>query len=237
MATSFAKATTVNHELLPSGPYGAVCLDLEAGESVRVEPAALLAMSAGVELGSSVSGGLLGLLQKKADQPERRVRFQTIYTAKEGPGRLMLAPSHAGEIYPMDLDRHTLLVQSLNILACDLRLEIDEEVPNGGLFFAADGGRSEQYLVEVKGTGKLVLAACGSPHLLSLAPGERYLVDTAHVMAFEKRLAFSVRQATDEAWLRLASAEGLVADFEGPGEVLLQTRSVSALSERLSMFR
>lgn len=226
----------LDHRLEPQGSYSALHLDLEAEQGVRVEPASLIGMTSNVELGSVETGGLMALLQTRSHQPERRTRFQTTYTARGGPGQLMLAPSQAGEVYPMQLDRHALWVQSLNILAVDQALEIDEEVPNGSFFFSAEGKRANQYLVEISGSGRLFLAACGSPYLLSIPKGRRYLFDTGHIMAFEKRLPFRVRQATEETWLRLASDEGLVAEFEGPGEVLLQTRSASALTTRLAMF-
>lgn len=211
-------------------------VQLQADQSVRVEPGAMVAMSSNVELSSSVPGGLAGLIQKRSDQPERRQRFQILYTARKGPGTLMLAPGHPGEIYPMALANHNLLVQSYCFLACESHLEVDEEVPNGGLFFSKDGHREDQYLVKVSGTGMLLLSSYGNAHLHSIPAGERFLVDTSHVVAFESRLGYQIREPAQEVWLRLAAAEGLVAEFEGPGEVLIQTRNLHSLAGKLKPF-
>lgn len=211
-------------------------LQLEPDQSVRVEPGGMVAMSSNVELSSTVPGGLVGLIQKRSDQPERRNRFQIMYTARNGPGRLMLAPGHPGEIYPMVLNKHSLLVQSYCFLCCEAQLELDEEVPNGGLFFSKDGHRQDQYLTKVAGTGLLLLSCYGSAHLHTISAGERFLVDTSHVVAFESRLRYTVRQPAQEVWLRLAAAEGLVAEFEGPGEVLIQTRNLHSLAGNLKSF-
>ncbi|MGE0488755.1 MAG: TIGR00266 family protein [Vulcanimicrobiota bacterium] len=220
-----------------AGSHPMVTILLDSEQSVRVEPGAMIGMSPNIELTSTQPGGLHGLIVKRPDQPERRMRFQMLYTARGGSGQLMLSPGFPGEIYAMELNNHSLLVQSYCLLACDTNLEVDEEVPNGGLFFSPEGRRAEQYLVRVQGTGVLLLSSFGASHLHSLGAGERFLMDTSHVMAFESRIGYQVRQAASELWLRLASAEGLVAEFEGPGEVLVQTRNLSALSDRLRPFQ
>ncbi len=228
---------TLPHKIDYAGSFPMVTVQLAAEQSVRVAPGAMIGMSPNVELTSLQPGGLHCLIHKRSDQPKRRVRFQILYTARGGPGELMLAPSYPGEIYAMELVNHDLLVQSCVLLACENSLELDEEVPNGGMFFSPEGRRPDQYLVRLRGSGLLLLASYGSSHLHSLEATERFLMDTSHVMAFESRVRYQVRQAASEVWLRLASAEGLVSEFEGPGEILIQTRNLSALGDRLKAFQ
>ena len=203
-----------------------VVIHLAQDQPFRVEPGAMVAMTPNVELSSTSPGGLAGLIDPNARQ---RARFQSIYTALGGEGRLTLAPAYSGDIFAMDLDHHTLLVQSLSFLGCDAELTVDEEVPGGPAFFGRDG----QYLVSVSGVGKVLLAAYGGFHLVQLAEGERYVVDTGHVMAFQSHTRYEVYQAANQAWLRMVSAETLVCEFEGPGEVLIQTRNLADLAENL----
>lgn len=224
------------YEIVHSQTYPMAILQLEAEESMRVEPGAMVGMSPNVELGSESPGGLMALIQKQPDQPQRRNRFQTLYTARGGPGSLSLAPSFPGQIYAMDLDNHELLVQSFCFLACSTALEVNEEVAGGGMFFSKEGRREDQYLVRVRGTGLILLSTYGAAHLMTLPPGERYIADSSHVVAFESRIPHQVHEATDKIWLRLASAEGLVAEFEGPGDILLQTRNLSTFAENLKAF-
>lgn len=59
-------------------------------------------------------------------------------------------------------------------------------------------------------------------------PGERLILDTAHVVASDETVECSVRKAGN--WKStILGGEGLVTDFIGPGRVWLQTRSSASL--------
>ncbi|ADU50468.1 protein of unknown function DUF124 [Thermaerobacter marianensis DSM 12885] len=58
-----------------------------------------------------------------------------------------------------------------------------------------------------------------------LKPGERYVVDTGHVVAFSDGMGFQVRRAGTGWFSSIASGEGLACEFTGPGTVYIQTRS------------
>jgi len=62
---------------------------------------------------------------------------------------------------------------------------------------------------------------------MSLGSGERYTVDTGHLVAFTQGVGFNVRRVGGIK-STLLSGEGLVVDLTGPGRVLLQTRSTDA---------
>jgi uncharacterized protein (AIM24 family) len=63
---------------------------------------------------------------------------------------------------------------------------------------------------------------------VDLVEGERYTVDTGHIVAFEESARFDVERVGGLK-STLFSGEGLVCTFTGPGKVWLQTRSQDAL--------
>ena len=71
------------------------------------------------------------------------------------------------------------------------------------------------------------MSSYGAIKPVELDDGERYTVDTGHVVAFEETADFAVRRV---AGLKstVFSGEGLVCRFTGPGKVWLQTRSPDA---------
>ena len=70
-------------------------------------------------------------------------------------------------------------------------------------------------------------AATALSTILTLSAGQKYTVDTGHIIAFSEKLGFKVRKVGGLK-STLLSGEGLVVDLTGPGRVLLQTRSTEA---------
>ena len=62
------------------------------------------------------------------------------------------------------------------------------------------------------------------------ALGERYVVDTGHLVAWEGTTQYTLRKAAAGFFRSMMSGEGIVAEFTGPGELLIQTRNLAALA-------
>jgi uncharacterized protein (AIM24 family) len=60
-----------------------------------------------------------------------------------------------------------------------------------------------------------------------LSAGQKYTLDTGHIIAFSEKLGFKVPKVGGLK-STLLSGEGLVVDLTGPGRFLLQTRSTEA---------
>ncbi|MCD6356267.1 MAG: AIM24 family protein, partial [Anaerolineaceae bacterium] len=69
-------------------------------------------------------------------------------------------------------------------------------------------------------------------HELDLGAGEKFTVDTGHLVAFSDGIGFNVR-AIGGIKSTIFGGEGLVVDLTGPGKVLMQTRSVGAFLDWL----
>ncbi len=76
----------------------------------------------------------------------------------------------------------------------------------------------------------------GAIHRKRLQPGERYVVDTGHLVAWEGTTQYTLRKAASGFFRSMMSGEGIVAEFTGPGELLIQTRNLAALAGLLRPF-
>jgi uncharacterized protein (AIM24 family) len=80
------------------------------------------------------------------------------------------------------------------------------------------------------GWNQLVVSSYGAIDHFALRAGESVTIDTGHVVAFSEDIGYSTRKVGGLK-STLLSGEGLVCDFRGPGEVLMQTRNLGALAE------
>jgi uncharacterized protein (TIGR00266 family) len=72
----------------------------------------------------------------------------------------------------------------------------------------------------------MVVSSFGAIERRELRPGEVLKIDTGHIVAFEEGLGYQVNKVG--GWKStLLSGEGLVATFNGPGSLWMQTRSPS----------
>ncbi|MDZ7701581.1 MAG: TIGR00266 family protein [Halobacteriales archaeon] len=200
--------------------FALLTVDLEAGEAVRAEAGAMVGKDDGIDVETGASGGLLGSLKRSVLGGESF--FQNTFTA-ERAGSVSLAPPLPGDVVRHDLDDETVYVQSGSYLASEPSIDLDTEFGGAKTFFGSEG----LFLLSLTGTGPTFLASYGAIQERDLDAGERYTVDTGHIVAFEGSASFDVRRVGGLK-STLFSGEGLVCEFEGPGRVWLQSRSQDA---------
>lgn len=209
--------------------YSSLRIQMEQGEAFRAEPGAMLSMSGTVELETKSAGkGFFGTI--KAAVGGESI-FASMYTAQHGPGELVLAPATPGDILQLQLSNETILAQSGAYLAGDPSLELSAQ---GSLraFVSGEG----MFLSKISGSGPLFLNSFGAIYEKTLGPGEPYVVDSGHMVAFTDGMHYSIKKAARGLFSTLASGEGLVVLFSGPGKVWIQTRNVRSFAETLIPF-
>ena len=231
MATPSGSLSSGDGYRIAEGPaFAVLTVYLQDNQSMTAESGAMVAMSSNIELQSEMKGGLMGALKRKITGESI---FQSTFTARGGPGEVLLAPASLGDIAALQLAGHTYLVQSSSFLAADLTLTMDTKFAGAKGFFAREG----LFMIHISGTGRLFISSFGSIVRKSLAPGERYVVDTGHIVAFENTIQYSLRKASQQGWIRSAmSGEGMVAEYVGPGTLYLQTRDITAFAGWLAPF-
>lgn len=207
-------------EVLYSPAYAAAKLTLAAGETVRAESGAMLAMSPGVTLETSTQGGVLKGLKRSVLGGESF--FMNTFTAQHDGAELFVAPSLPGDMVAWPLNQ-TLYVQSGSFVACSGTIQVDTNWGGAKTFFSREG----LFMLRISGQGELVLSSYGAIHAVDLQPGQTYTVDTGHMVAWTEGVQYAVRKVG--GWKStLFSGEGLVCDLTGPGRIYLQTRSQDA---------
>lgn len=209
--------------------FSLAVLTLQPEQSIMAESGAMVSMSANIELQSQMKGGLLGALKRAAGGESA---FVSTFTARGGPGEVTLAPGAPGDIAAIELSNQTFFVQSSSYLAGDASLTVDTKWGGAKSFFAGEG----LFVLMVQGQGLLLVSSFGAIHRKTLQAGERYVVDTGHLVAWEGTTQYTLRKAAAGFFRSMVSGEGIVAEFTGPGELLIQTRNLAALAGLLKPF-
>ncbi|QIA26384.1 TIGR00266 family protein [Thermaerobacter sp. PB12/4term] len=209
----------MQYRILHQPSYALAIVELEPGEELQAEPGALVSMSGNVSLQAEARGGLLGALSRSLLGGESF--FTSRYRADGARGEVMLAPALPGDITVLELAGEVVYLKSGAFLAGATTLTVDARWGGARGFFGSGG----LFLLRVAGHGPLFINSYGALHRKELAPGQRYVVDTGHVVAFTDGMAFQVRAAGSGWFSSIASGEGLACEFTGPGAVYIQTRS------------
>jgi uncharacterized protein (TIGR00266 family) len=197
--------------------YSLAIVTLSAGESIQAEAGSMVSMSPTIEMETTSKGGLLGGLKRSVLGGESF--FLNTFSAPSG-GEITIAPALPGDIRHMQLAGQTLFVQSGSYMASGTGVEIDTKWGGAKTFFSSEG----LFMLKATGSGDLFVSSYGAIHELQLAPGEHYIMDTGHMVAFSEGVNYEVKKVG--GWKStLLSGEGLVVDLTGPGTVYMQTRS------------
>lgn len=155
--------------------------------------------------------------------------FQTYFLAKHGPGEILLSPKAPGDIIVTTPSAVGLMVTSGCFLCCHPDLQIDVKTEWRGLF-----GGEGMFFLRASGGYQIALTAFGAVREIVLQPGEGYIVDTGHIVAFDETVGFSVKRAAKTLLGSFTSGEGFVCHLTGPGRVWMQTHTPQGLAQAVA---
>jgi len=226
---SKGQGSRYRYEVLHQPAFSLAVIQLQAEQSIQAEAGAMVSMSANIELQSQMKGGLFGAIKRAAGGESA---FVSTFTARGGPGEVTFAPGAPGDIAAIELNNQSFYVQSSSYLAGDASLSVDTKWGGAKSFFGGEG----LFVMLVQGRGLLLVSSFGAIHRKVLQAGERYVVDTGHLVAWEGTTQYTLRKAAAGFFRSMMSGEGIVAEFSGPGELLIQTRNLAALAGLLKPF-
>jgi uncharacterized protein (TIGR00266 family) len=207
-------------EILYQPAYSLCRVSFAPGESLRAESGAMVSMSGGIRIETKATGGIMKSLGRSILGGESF--FQNTFHADSG-GEVTLAPDLPGDIMTFDLAGHEVIVQSGSYVASDTNIQVETKWGGAKTFFGGEG----LFMLKCAGTGLLIISSYGAIHRVSIPAGQSYVVDTGHIVAFPANLTFQVRKVGGLK-STIFGGEGLVCEFQGPGDVFLQTRSQQA---------
>lgn len=219
-----------NWEIQHAGAFALAVINLQSEQAICAEAGAMVSMSSNVELYSEMKGGIFGALKRAVGGESA---FVSTFTSRGGAGEVTFAPGMPGDIAGIEIQNQTFMVQSSSYLAGDTSLQVETKFGGAKSFFGGEG----LFVLQITGNGLLLVSSFGAIHRKTLRPGEMYVVDTGHLVAWEGHMQYNLRKAAKAGFFRsMLSGEGMVAEFQGPGEILIQTRNLAAFAGLLKPF-
>ena len=202
-----------------------------AGEKIVAESGAMVAMGSEIDVQTSMRGGLLAAAKRKVLGGESI--FQNTFTSKQAGQDLYLAPPAEGDLRQKVLAPNEPFFLQSGAYVAHIGDGLVLDTKWGGVkgFFSGVG----LFLLKITGPGTLFYASYGALHEVNVG-AEGYTADTGHIVGFTHGLEYKVRSFGGMKGL-FFSGEGLVADFNGQGTLLLQTRNPASLASFLHPFR
>lgn len=229
----------MKHQILYQPSYSLAVINLEKGEQIVAESGAMVSMSPTIKMEAKMSGGGVFGALKSAVGGESV--FRTTFTAETGPGEVTFAPSAMGDICSVPMTGPKFFVQPGSYLAGDAGLTINVQGSLRGML-SGEG----LFLLTVEGSGVLLLSSFGAIHTKDLGPGEEYIVDTGHIVAFDSSVSYGIEKASGKSegvggFLKgmvqsAMSGEGFVCRYKGPGRIYMQTRQLAGFASDLIPF-
>jgi uncharacterized protein (TIGR00266 family) len=213
----------MNIELLHQPDSAIARVTLNAGEELVAQAGAMIAMSGYVNAsttlrqgkGGGIAGGLKRMLAGES-------LFLSVFRSPTDGNEVWLAPKLLGDLLIYEMTGQDLIVQATSYLACSS--EVDITVGFQGLKSLFSG--ESIFWLTISGYGLVLLTSFGGIYEIPV-DGE-YIVDTGHIVAFERSLDFSITKP-GSSWLgAFLGGEGLVCRFRGKGKIYCQTHNPGA---------
>lgn len=201
-------------------------ITFNAREEILAEAGAMIAMSGDINVSTTLrqgkSGGILGGLKRMLGGESL---FLSIFRSPTPGGELFLAPKLLGDIVHYQVSNVGLVVQATSYLASSHSVDIDLGFQGFKSMFSGES----TFWLDISGQGDLLLNSFGAIYEIEV-DGE-YVVDTGHIVAFEKTLNFTIGKASS-SWIgSFLGGEGLVCRFQGKGKLFCQTHNTSAFGQ------
>jgi len=211
----------MNVEIKGSPSFAYLDVDLAPGESLIAEADAMATMAADLDMHARFNGGFFSGLCKKLLGGESL--FINEFTNRKSENRrITLAQSNPGDVAAMQLQGNKLCLQPGAFIACSPKVKLGLQWAG----FVSGISREGFFRLSAGGEGMLWFGAYGG--LIEKVIDGEYIVDTAHLVAYEPQLKLKLQMAGG-IFSSFFGGEGLVTRIEGNGKVWIQTRSVPGL--------
>lgn len=203
--------------------YTAAYCIFEPGEGIHTERGSMAFMSSGVDVQAALPGGVVRswLRSRFADETMVMVHF----VGRQPGSWVAVAPKYPGDILVADVTDDGLYVESGSVLAMSDTVDVNVRPAKLQNVLIHEGVT----ILHVHGAGKVLFSSYGSIERFTLEPGQAMVIDTGYLVAWTPSLEMRVGPLAGVVSTVL-TGEGLVAEFTGPGDVYLQTRSPKGIS-------
>ena len=226
----------LDYEFKPA--FTLMTANLGPGESIKVEPGAMVAQSVGLDMqtGMSGGGGVGGFLKSMAKSALGGESFWlNTFTAGSSGGWISMAPSTPGDISTFDIEPgRNLFMQGGAFMACSPNVQYDTKFQGAKSLFSREGVFFLRAFSE-GGPGQVFYCAYGAIKEIEVTPDAPIKVDNGHLVAFTEGVTY---RAVVSGGMKssIFGGEGLVLELSGSGKVWIQTRNIEALAGKMIPF-
>ncbi|MGI0483733.1 TIGR00266 family protein [Geminocystis sp. CENA526] len=207
-------------QILQQPDSSIVKVTMNAQEELIAEAGTMIAMSDFINVSTTLrqgkGGGVLGGLKRMMAGESL---FLSVFRCYQPDGEIFLAPRFIGDVIVYEMSGNELVVQSGSYLACASGVNIDVGFQGLKSLFSGES----VFWLTITGYGAVILSSFGGIYEIDV-DGE-YIVDTGHIVAFEKTLDFKIGKAGSSLLGSFLGGEGLVCRFFGKGKVFCQTHN------------
>eukprot|EP00927_Polykrikos_kofoidii_P051580 TRINITY_DN45377_c0_g1_i1.p1 TRINITY_DN45377_c0_g1~~TRINITY_DN45377_c0_g1_i1.p1 ORF type:complete len:299 (-),score=35.44 TRINITY_DN45377_c0_g1_i1:39-935(-) len=223
-------------EVIGGGSASALRLWLRRGESVKSESDALVTKSDGVHLGATTDNpSFFGSLMSGVARSRLTGESFFLQTLRcdTDEGEALLATSGHGDVAVFRISPEVCEGQHRDVnelpavtitnsafICAETSVKITTRVQ--GIRNSMLSGHG-LFLMHCSGSGFLAVACVGGCIRYDLQPGECRQIDNGHLVAWDARMSYHVGIATRSIFGSVASGEGLMCSFTGPGSLWVQT--------------
>ena len=213
----------MNIELLHQPDSAIARVKLDSGEELVAQAGAMIAMSGNINASTTLrkgkGGGIMGGLKRMVAGESL---FLSVFRSPTNGNEVWLAPRLIGDLLIYEMQGQDLIVQASSYLACSSEVDLDVGVQGLKSLFSGES----IFWLTFSGQGLALLASFGGIYAVPV-DGE-YVVDTGHIVAFERSLDFKIAKASSSLIGSFLGGEGLVCRFYGKGTVYCQTHNPGA---------
>jgi len=196
-------------------------INLEQAENLYAQAGCMIAMSDNIKTDTVLRHGKSGILGGLKRMLAGESLFLSQFHCSSDEGEIFLAPKLIGDLMTYELSGEELVVQAASYLASSENVDLDLGFQGFKSFFSGES----IFWLSLSGEGTALINSFGAIYEVPV-DGE-YIVDTGHIVAFERSLDFKVTKA-GSSWIGSLlgiGGEGLVCRFQGEGKVYRQTHN------------
>lgn len=207
----------------------AVEVTLSSGEGMYTQSGGMAWMTEGIDMDTNTRGGIMKGIGRMFTGESF---FMATYKATREGAIVAFASTVPGEIVPIDISSNGGVICQKNAFLCaeetvELKAVFTKKFSSG--LFGGEGF----ILQDISGSGTVFLEIDGNKIEKDLAPGEKILVDTGNVVAFERSVQYEVETVKGLKNIFLGGEGLFLTKLTGPGKVILQTQNFNEFAGRI----
>lgn len=221
----------MEYEIIWKPSYSCLHCKLQSWESMKIEPGSMVSMDPTIQIEGKMNWGILSSLWRMFLTWESF--FVSEIVANRENSDIYLAPRSVWDIEMFEVTPgKDWIVQWGWFLACTSEVETNTKFEWLRWFFSGEW----LFMIRVSWNGKFWVSSFWAIVEYELKWDEKFIVDNAHIVAFESSLDYNIRNAWSWFFSSVKNWEWLVCEFSWVWKIFFQTRNVGSFSEYLNPF-